>query len=118
MTRLASRLLPLLPFALLAPLARADVVTLGAIRDNTIYSESGSESNGAGNSFFAGRTKDGPIRRGLIAFDVAAAIPAGATINSATLTLYMSRTRTQNQTVSLHRILAAWGEGTSHAAGE
>jgi spore coat protein A len=98
--------------------ARADVVTIGASRDNTIYSESGAESNGAGDSIFAGRTKDGPIRRALIRFDVAGAVPAGSFVSSVTLTLYLSRTRTQDQTVSLHRLSADWGEGTSEAPGE
>jgi spore coat protein A len=98
--------------------ASADVVNLGASHDNTLYSESGTESNGAGEHLFAGATKDGALRRGLLAFDVAAAIPAGSTIQSVTLTLYMSRTRTQNQTVALHAVVASWGEGTSNAGGE
>jgi spore coat protein A len=101
-----------------AAAASADVVTLGASKDNTIYSESGAESNGAGDYLFAGATKDGPLRRALLAFDVAGAIPAGSIVTAATLTLYMSRTRTQNQTVSLYRVLADWGEGTSDASGE
>jgi spore coat protein A len=98
--------------------ASAAVVSLGASKDNTIYSESGSESNGAGSYVFAGAAKDGPLRRALVAFDAAAAIPAGSTVTGVTLTLYMSRTRTQDQTVSLYRVLADWGEGTSDASGE
>ena len=102
----------------LATVAHADVVTIGASQDNTVYSESGSVSNGAGDYFFAGRTKDGPIRRGLIRFDVAGAVPPGSLITNVSLSLYMSRTRTQDQSVALHRVLASWGEGTSHASGE
>ncbi|MCI0632982.1 MAG: multicopper oxidase domain-containing protein, partial [Actinobacteria bacterium] len=98
--------------------ASADVVSLGASKDNTIYSESGSESNGAGDYLFAGATKDGPLRRALVAFDVAATIPPGSTISGVTLRLYLSRTRTGDQTVSLYRVLADWGEGTSDAGGE
>src|SRR5262249_6055281 len=61
------------------------VVTIGASKDNTIFSESVSQSDGAGPNFFAGTTSintNGAIRRGLIAFDVAGNVPAGATINS------------------------------------
>ena len=86
-------------------------VTIDANRDNTLYeSASGATSNGAGDNFFVGRTNQtsNSIRRGLIRFDVAARIPANATITSATLTLSMSRTTSGNQTVTLHRASAAW----------
>jgi spore coat protein A len=115
---------------LLAGAVRADLVDVGASADNTLFSDgfdpgdpNGELSNGAGFYMFAGATKDnGPgsllVRRALLAFDVAGAIPAGSTVNSVTLTLYMSRSRTQNETVDLHRVLADWGEGTSDAADE
>ncbi len=105
--------------ALLASAVRADVVTLQASKDNTLYqSTTGALSNGAGEHFFAGCTDDGLIRRGLIAFDVNAAIPPGSTINSVTLTLYMSRSKTTAKVVGLRLAGAAWGEGASVAAGE
>lgn len=102
--------------------ATSDVVEIGADRDNTLYQKSdGSLSNGAGEFFFAGATDQGEddrLRRGLIRFDVAAAIPAGATINSATLTLYMSRTENNTaRDVGLHPALQDWGEGVSDAGG-
>jgi spore coat protein A len=112
---------------LTAGVAGADIVNVPASQDNTLFSEAGDTSNdlsnGAGDYLFAGATKDSApgslvLRRALLAFDVAGALPAGSVINSVTLTLYMSRSRTQNQTVSLHRVLADWGEGTSHASGE
>jgi hypothetical protein len=114
------RLAPLLAIvaSLLAGTASAEVVNIPASQDNTMYSEDGSRSNGAGDHFFAGRTKDGFDRRALIAFDVSGAIPAGSIVNSVTLDLYLSRARSQNDDVSLHAVLAAWGEGTSHASGE
>lgn len=105
-----------------APAALADVVTLGASKDNTLYeSATGSLSNGAGQHFFAGRTdviSAGSIRRAVIAFDVAGSIPAGAVIIRVDLTLNMSRTTAGLQPVSLHRLLADWGEGTSDPLGE
>ena len=50
-------------------------------------------------------------------FDVGSAIPEGATINSVTLTLNMSRTQADVQDIGLHRLLADWGEGPSDAGG-
>lgn len=96
----------------------ADTVTLTPTKDNTIYSESGSLSNGAGWYIFAGNTAANNARRCLLAFDVAGAIPAGSTIVRAELRLYMSRTIVGDVTVRLHRVLADWGEGTSDAFGQ
>ncbi len=96
----------------------ADVVTLPASKDNTLYeSHSGALSNGAGQFLFAGKTNIQEIRRALIAFDPAGAIPAGSTITSVTLTLNMSITIVAGVPVSLHRAAADWGEGTSRALG-
>src|SRR5262249_31000646 len=86
------------------------VVTIGPSKDNTLYqSATGSLSDGAGPTFFAGitgpKTNDS-IRRGVIAFDIAGIVPAGATITSASLTLHMSRTVGGPQTVQLKRLLA------------
>lgn len=111
---------------LAAASVQADVVSVGASKDNTLYEvapalgngNGGPPSNGAGVSFFAGRTSNskGPnIRRGLVAFDVAAAVPAGSTINSAQLVLNMVQTIAGPETVELHRLTADWGEGTSNA---
>jgi len=97
--------------------ARADVITLSSVRDNTLYQDAaGSLSNGAGEGFFAGNTTAGLTRRGLVRFDLSS-LPAGATITNVTLTLHMSMTSTGATNVSLHRVLADWGEGTSDAAG-
>jgi spore coat protein A len=101
-------------------------VTIGASQDNTMYSEAGvvnnDLSNGSGDHFFAGASADSTpldpvLRRGLLAFDIAAGLPAGSIINAVTLTLYQSRSRSSSETVALHRVTTAWGEGTSHAAG-
>ena len=96
------------------------VANLTPFADNTMYSESGTLSNGAGDHFFAGRTNQNPaaVRRALLRFDIGAAVPAGSAITAVRLTLYQSRTKQGTDIVSLHRALAAWGEGTSHAPGE
>lgn len=109
----------LLALACPGAVATADVVEIGASKDNTLYEDvEGSLSNGAGDHFFVGVTGMVSIRRGLIAFDVAAAVPAGSTIDSVTLTLNMSMTIVGPQTIELHRASADWGEGASDAPKE
>lgn len=96
------------------------VVTVGASADTTLYeSATGALSNGLGSGMFAGRTgqSSNSRRRALVAFDIAAALPTGATITSATLRLYQESSSTSERVVSLHRVLEQWGEGTSVAAG-
>jgi hypothetical protein len=94
----------------------AHKVTLHPIKDNTLFQNSlGSLSNGAGDHVFAGTTLNGEIRRAVIEFDLTGALPAGARILSAKLTLMMTKTISGPQNVSLHRLLSEWGEGTSHA---
>src|SRR3972149_3608603 len=74
---------------------QAATANLSPIRDNTLYQyvdADGDRSNGAGTRFFAGRTDQGRLRRGVLAFDVAGSIPAGSTITRASLSPNMSRT--------------------------
>ena len=95
-------------------------MTLGASSDNTLYEAQGSLSNGAGEHLFAGNTNLGDARRALLHFDLAAAgVPPTATVDSVHLTLTMSRSQTPApQSVALHRVSAAWGEGASNAVNE
>ncbi|MCC6678690.1 MAG: DNRLRE domain-containing protein [Phycisphaerales bacterium] len=105
-----------------APL-RADVVVLGPAKDNTIWEDAtGMTANGAGQHLFCGRSgiRGGPprIRRALIQFDVAGAIPAGSTITAVTVTMNMSKSIAFAQTCTLTRINRDWGEGASDALAE
>lgn len=96
--------------------AHADSVVLGTSKDNTLFQDgTGGLSSGAGVYMFAGKAAG--LRRALLAFDVAGSVPAGSTIQSATLTLYCSRTNylVPSLTLELHRLLADWGEGASDA---
>ncbi len=98
----------------------ADQVQLTPMKDNTLYQDpDGLWSNGAGQHLFAGRTAQvqNSVRRALLAFDVAGAIPPGATINSVTLRLNMSMTISGPQEMTLHRVVSNWGEGASDAFG-
>lgn len=110
-----------LAFALVLPgMPHADVVALEPVKDNTLYEYTGTDlSNGAGDYLFAGSTNDSLLRRAVLAFDPSGAIPAGSTINSASLTLTVTREKTNTlRTATLHLLLADWGEGISHAADE
>jgi hypothetical protein len=108
-----SRAFGLVVAAMLAPAAMG--VTFQANQDNTLFQDAtGSLSNGAGPNMFAGLTSQSSIRRGLVSFDVSS-IPLGSTITGVTLTLFMSQTTTGPANVSLHRLLASWGEGTSNS---
>jgi hypothetical protein len=99
-----------------APAALNAAASIPAAADNTLYQDStGGLSNGAGEYMFCGLAAG--LRRAVVQFDVAGSIPANATINSAVLSLYMSRTNPSMSTVaiSLHRLLAPWGEGSADA---
>ncbi len=95
--------------------AFADSITLEPTRDNTLYEDvGGALSNGAGEFLFAGRTATSSLRRAVLAFDVAAALPAGAIVTDVELTLEMSMTAGDDSRLfELYRLLSDWGEGTS-----
>ena len=106
--------------ATVAP-ASAEQVVVPAAADNTlIESPSGAFSNGSGPAFFVGRTSQlvGGVRRGLIRFDVASALPQGAIVTAALLRLeHTQSTHPGPIDIGLHRVLAAWDEGASVATG-
>ena len=114
-----SRALPLLALLLVVALApaRAATVTLRPNKDTTIYGDgSANLSNGAGAYLFAGSSGQKRALRSLVSFDLAGQVPAGATINAVTLTFAINTPLPANANViRLHRVLAAWGEGTSVA---
>jgi len=100
--------------------------------DNTLYEVTPQfdpdslYTNGGGTQMFAGKTAGGAgsggdvprIRRALVCFDVAGAIPAGATIDSVRLELFAVKgPNPANRSVSIHRVTADWGEGTVVGAG-
>lgn len=99
-------------------LASAATISIMPSKDNTLYEydpAEGDHSNGAGFHFFAGENGMGEVRRGVLAFDIAGSVPPGSTITAVTLSMNMSMTPTGTLTVELHKLLADWGEGTSHA---
>src|ERR1043166_250165 len=101
--------------------ATSAIINIFPRKDNTLYeydAAEGDHSNGAGLHFFAGMNNESEIRRGVFAFDVAGSIPHGSTIVAVSLSMNMSRTMSDTtRIVELHKLLADWGEGTSHAPG-
>ena len=97
-------------FAVVLLLTQAAVTTAATVqiesaRDNTlIQSSSGSRSLGEGDIFVGLNDDQNRIRRGLVAFDVSNNVPAGATIDSVMLRMYVDKTRVGNRAVSLHRV--------------
>ncbi len=100
--------------------ATAETIFVEATRDTTLIEDpAGALANGAGPVFFVGRTnqRQNSVRRGLIYFDVAAVLPEHARVESARVMLYMSPSNPAPHRIALHRLLFAWGEGTSYASG-
>ena len=98
--------------------ASAAIIVINPSKDNTLYEydpAEGDHSNGAGFHFFAGENGMGELRRGVLAFDIAGSVPPGSTITAVSLTMNMSMTPAGALIVELHKVLADWGEGTSHA---
>jgi hypothetical protein len=99
-----------------APLCAA-TATLAPKKDNTIYGDGSSPlSNGAGAELFVGRSGQGRVMRSLVAFDVAAAVPAGSTVTAVSLTVTVNTPHANTLTAEVRRLLADWGEGTSDAS--
>jgi hypothetical protein len=97
---------------------KADTIALGASRDATIYQNDPNNSNGAGFTMFAGDNGMNSPRRGLLDFDVAGSVPAGSTITGVQLSLVLegvAGTDSTPRTISLHTLLADWGQGTTGA---
>ena len=92
-------------------------VTLTAVADNTLYQDAaGATSNGAGQYLYAGNQNSGNMRRGVVSFDLTA-IPPAALVQSATLRLFCNQAAGATVDVSIHRLTATWGQGTSDASG-
>jgi len=94
-------------------------VNLTANRDNTIFSDFTTNSNGKGAHMFAGKIDESIgggdyYRRALLRFDLTS-IPSNASIQSASLTLTTTRQLNQDIPFSIHRVTSDWGEGNSNA---
>lgn len=100
--------------------AGAETVTIEAARDATLIEDpAGARANGSGPFFFVGRTSGGEnaVRRTVLSFDVAAAVPERAIIEDVSLTVFMWPSHPETREIRLHRVLADWGEGASSSEG-
>jgi hypothetical protein len=89
-------------------------VVLGAGKVSTIFENEPGNSIGKGPAVFIGGDASGSPRRGLIDFNLAANIPAGATITDVQLTLFLAGVAGSDTTphlIDLHRITADWAHG-------
>ena len=105
---------------LLLTLFPAQTLRIPASRDNTlIESPSGSLSNGAGPTFYVGRTNQprGSIRRAVLRFELAGALPSDAIVERVRLSASASATHLRAHDVHVHRLFQDWGEGSSLSFG-
>jgi len=106
---------------LLTAAARAQTVQIAPSRDNTLFEPTTvvDKSNGVGPQFYSGRTNGDRLRRGVLRFDVAGAVPGGSTITGVTLRVNCSHVPVFDganaRTQRLRRATSDWGEGTSDA---
>lgn len=86
-------------------------------RDATLHGPPNAGQANSLGSLFVGLTNTQGARRALVAFDVATAVPAGAKIQSATLTVTVGRGAVSDSLpVTLHRVRTRWAEGTSSSS--
>ena len=99
--------------------AAQEQVSLYPSKDATLFEPDVAESqlSGGGGQLFVGRTGSGRLRRAMMVFDVAGAVPAGATITAVELRLNVNQTNAGAADTVLHRLSADWGEGTTVGAG-
>lgn len=103
-------------FGYLADKIRADELLIqgsDSTLDATIFSEEPTFNAGEASQGRAGRTATNVFRRYLLRFDISA-IPQGATITGASLSLRVANAPNANPTTqTLHRITRDWVEGSS-----
>jgi glucose/arabinose dehydrogenase len=90
---------------------------LPANRDNTMFEEYPTRSNGKGAHLYAGQIAGSGgefFRRALLRFDLSS-IPVGVTLLSASVSLTTTKQVSQDFAFTLHRATADWGEGNSNA---
>jgi hypothetical protein len=106
-------LLLFLSASVLAMPSFAVTVSLHPTADTTLQEAFPSNNLGDGTTFTAGGRRQGGRTRALMLFDIAGNVPAGSTINSATLTLNVEGVPSGgfNSLFDLNKTLVSWGEG-------
>lgn len=101
--------------------SRPGTVSLRPVADTTLFESAPNDNLGGWTHFVAGTTGnqgDRTRNRGLLRFDIASAVPGGARITTAQLTLEVVRVPGSaggggpaSSVFGLHRVLRPWGEG-------
>ncbi len=103
--------------------AQLDSMSFTPVKDNSMFSESPTYSDGAGYNLYAGKTTGraaSQIRRALLKFSLTN-LPNNAQIQSVKLTMPVIQAAGNTTTphnFSLHKLLKDWGEGTSTSSGQ
>ncbi len=104
--------------ALSARAEQANQTVLTAVADATLFAEQSggtaydAVADGQGANLWTSVLAAGVVRRALLRFDTAA-VPPGAQVVQVQLELFAIRIRLA-QSLTLHRVLAPWGEGPSN----
>jgi hypothetical protein len=100
------------------PAAESAVVTIAPNRDNSIFEDNPAASCAIG-PLFCGQTGAFGVRRALLRFDVAGSVPAGSTVTSVQVGMFVETsgpTGDASDVHTLHRLQADWGEGASECS--
>ncbi|RIL10424.1 hypothetical protein DCC79_08055, partial [bacterium] len=88
---------------------------VGEVPDSYIQEDSGGNDNFGTDAELKARPESTKRKHGLIQWSLSS-VPAGVTIGSATMSIYVT-TAKANQTYSVHRLTTAWVEGTNATNG-
>jgi hypothetical protein len=114
------KLLIIIPCCLAIAVASAAAATtnLVAASDTTLQEAFPDNNLGGGPLVFSGGRKNGGRARTLLKFDVAAALPSGSVVNSASFSIQANTTAGTSSTYSLKPMSVSWNEGDNpHASG-
>ena len=91
----------------------AATIRLTPVADTSLYAGAADNNMGGQEAIAVGGTATGVTFRGLLKFDVADNLPAGAVIQSVSLQLTVVKSSTTGvpSTFTVHRVLKNWGEG-------
>lgn len=98
--------------------AKADTVLVSPSQDAVLVEHPAGElADGSGGNLRVGRTGQGQnsLRRALLSFDVARALPEGAVVTSVRLRMTLAPNSNPETEIRVHRLLADWSEGNSAA---
>ncbi|MCY2958930.1 MAG: DNRLRE domain-containing protein [Planctomycetota bacterium] len=97
--------------------AQIQLASVPCVADAAIYSESGAVANGSGENLFVGANSAGNVRRSLVRFDLASAVPPGSVVVGAYLSVSVNQGNPGPEPLRARRVLASWAEGPANPSG-